>query len=181
MEDLALPPLRYSCVESRVGRRQSAALVAASMVRRNSVELDFQTKCPLSARRNIGISACGWGIGRCRGGRSKHIWQIFRQVVSIAASSRHPTPADRQNNGIHKVRLCFYAAGRCCDGLWDVWEGEGLEGWDGWRWGGTDDGVRPLATRISSTLDTLPPLLRRVPLANLGLLQQEYLAHARLM
>ena len=43
MEDLALPPLRYSCVESRIGRRQSAALVAASMVRRNSVELDFQT------------------------------------------------------------------------------------------------------------------------------------------
>ena len=79
------------------------------------------------------------------------------------------------------MRLRFYAAGGCCDGLWEVWEGEGLEGWDGWRWGGTDDGVRPLATRISSTLDTLPPLLRRVPLANLGLLQQEYLAHAHLM
>ena len=67
------------------------------------------------------------------------------QQRSIAASSRHPTPADRQNNGIHKVRAHTYAATLRVGGIPGIRKGVGRGGQAGCRTGGLDDGALHLA------------------------------------
>ena len=67
--DVALPPLRYSCVESIDGRRQSAALVAASMVEGEGQSQRARRFCLLDARWALGRTSALPDLGWVRGNR----------------------------------------------------------------------------------------------------------------
>ena len=106
----------------------------------------------VGARKNVGVAGFGMGEGKSGVAETSAESKPGKLQWSIASKfTTPPTPADRQNDGIHKVRLCFYAAGGCYGWLGDTWGAGGREERDGWLEGGPDDGARPWTYGILNT------------------------------
>ena len=106
----------------------------------------------VGARENLGVAVFGLGEGRSGVAETSAESKPGKLQWSIASKfTTPPTPADRQNDGIHKVRLCFCAAEGRYGWLGDKWGAVGCEERGGWLEEGLDDGARPWIYAILNT------------------------------
>ena len=158
----ALPPLRYS--------RSSRATTECSAGRC----VDGEEKQTRPRRARIFRVGPGAEFPRGRFG-ARGCFRSKRRSLpgasssqAAATSSRHPTPADRQNNGLHKVRLRFYAAGWFYGRRWESWKGVGRKGGDGCCSDGLDDAPLVWIHLDHSTPPTLESRALRLDMLSSG-------------